>query len=75
MILFHDGLINKVEKNKNVMYFVMFWITLVLLWRKNFWKTYKIKFNFGVYAFQDPLLCSSTIKILWRQHLIDTSIN
>ncbi len=38
-------------------------------------KTYKIKFHFGVYAFQDPPLRSSTIKILWRQHLIDSSIN
>jgi hypothetical protein len=40
------------------MIFVMFWIILVFQWRESL----KDQIHFGMYAFQDPPLCSSTIK-------------
>ncbi len=44
----------KVKKMK--WFFVILWIILVFLWKES----YKIKARFGVYAFQDSPLCSST---------------
>ncbi len=55
MILFQNDSPLKDESNQNV----MFLSYSGQGWFSNEGKDYKIKFRFGVYAFQDPPLCSS----------------